>query len=236
MNKGKIYLIPNMISDSDIDTAIPRDVISVVQGIHHFIVEDVRTARRYLRKIGYLQNFDTEVEFFILNKHTDLMEIIGFLAPALASKDMGLISESGVPCVADPGNLIVELAHQYDIQVVPLVGPSSIILSLMASGFNGQNFAFVGYLPIDDKEKSRKLKDLENKILHEDQTQIFIETPYRNQKLFQFITKVCSEKTMLCVACNINASDEFIKSKSIENWKKSKLDINKKNTIFLLYK
>jgi 16S rRNA (cytidine1402-2'-O)-methyltransferase len=233
---GNIYLIPNVIAGDDIDSSIPQGVLTVLRKLRHFIVEDLRTARRYLRKAGYTSDFDSDTTFFVLNKHTAPEDISGFLAPALAGNDMGIISESGVPCVADPGNAVVEIAQQKNIRVIPLVGPSSILLALMASGFNGQNFAFNGYLPIKDNEKAKKLKELENKIIKENQTQIFIEAPYRNQKLLEFIVKTCNPQLKLCIARNITAGDEYIKTKTLAQWKHKLPQVNKINTIFLLYK
>jgi len=236
MEKGNIYLIPNVIGEGKVEDVIPPHVISVLKEIRHFVVENVRTARRFLRKAGFTANFDTEVEFFELNKHTHDTEIPNFLLPALSGNPMGILSESGVPCVADPGNVVVEMAQDMGLKVIPFVGPSSIILSLMASGFNGQNFAFIGYLPIKDNERNKKIKEIEQRILRENQTQIFIEAPYRNKKLFDALLKVCRPDLRLCVARNITEKTEFIKTKSISDWKKSSPDINKRNTIFLLYK
>lgn len=236
MEKGNIYLIPNTIGESNVDDVITNSVLASLRELRHFIVEDIRTARRFLRKAGFTANFDTEVEFFALNKHTHETEIPNFLLPAISGHSMGVLSESGVPCVADPGNVVVEMAQDMGLRVVPFVGPSSIILSLMASGFNGQNFAFIGYLPIKDNERNKKIKEIEQRIMHENQTQIFIEAPYRNKKLFEALLKVCRPDMRLCVARNITEKSEFIKTKSISDWKKSSPDINKRNTIFLLYK
>ncbi len=235
-NTATLYLVPNVISDGKVEDFIPGGVLETIRKLRFFIVEDVRTARRYLRKAGFTADFDSEVKFFILNKHTDTSEIPSFLEPAMHGKDMGIISESGAPCVADPGNAVVEIAHEANIKVVPLTGPSSILLSLMASGFNGQNFAFTGYLPIKEHDKIKRLKELENKIIQDNQTQIFIEAPYRNQKLMESILKNCKANLKLCIARDIGGSKELIQTKSLAGWKKSKPDINKVNTIFLLYK
>jgi 16S rRNA (cytidine1402-2'-O)-methyltransferase len=234
--KGTLYLIPNVISDDTADWVIPMEVKLLIQNLRHFIAEDLRTARRYLRKIGYTADYDTETNFYLLNKHTPPGEIPDFILPLLNGHNVGILSESGVPCVADPGNIVVAAAQELDIHVKPLVGPSSILLSLMASGFNGQNFAFVGYLPIQEKEKKVKIKALENRILKEDQTQIFIETPYRNQKLFESLLSTCRADLKLCIARDISGPHEKILTRTIAEWRAQKFDINKVNAIFLLYK
>jgi 16S rRNA (cytidine1402-2'-O)-methyltransferase len=236
MKAGKLILIPNVISPNTQKQAIPQGVIAQIMPLRCFVTENLRTARRYLRSIGYSANFDTEVQFFELNKHTDLKEIPEFIQPLLQGTDVGVLSESGVPCVADPGALVVEQVQKLGLQVVPLVGPSSILLALMASGFNGQNFAFNGYLPIQDKDRRNKLRDLEQRILREDQTQIFIEAPYRNTKLFEAILHNCRNDMKLCVAIDVNGAKEKIVTRSIGEWKADKPMVNKVNTIFLLYK
>lgn len=234
---GKLYLIPTLLGDDEsmINWVIPQKVKEVVNLITYYIVENERTARRYLLKIGYKTPID-DTRFFVLNKHTRDEEVASFLKPAMEGKSIGLLSEAGVPCVADPGNVIVQLAHSKNIKIEPLTGPSSIILALMASGFNGQNFSFLGYLPIDKGERMRKLKQLETISVKENQTQIFIETPYRNQKMFDDIIHSCQPSTFLCIACNITLQDAYIKSMSINDWKKSKPDLNKRPTVFLIYK
>jgi len=233
---GTLYLLPTTISDSDWQETIPQYVRDKSVSLMNFVVEDVRTARRYLRRIGGKQNFD-ECRFFILNKHTRPEEIPAFIAPLLEGYDMGLLSESGVPCVADPGNEVVKIARGKGIRVVPMTGPSSILMSLMASGFNGQNFAFVGYLPIDKSARGRYLKTLEERIFREDQTQIFIEAPYRNQKLLDDLIQRLSPEIRICVAREISGKNELIEVHSVSEWRKRKKpDIQKQNTIFLLYK
>jgi 16S rRNA (cytidine1402-2'-O)-methyltransferase len=235
MNTGILYLLPNTISDGDWQNVIPSGVQKTAEPIHHFIVENIRTARRYLRKIGYQKDFE-EVVFYELNKHTLDTDIPNFISPLKQGNDMAIISESGLPCIADPGNLIVELAHLQNIDIIPLVGPSSLFMALMASGFNGQSFAFIGYLPINQSEKLQALKQIEHKIFNDHQTQMFIEAPYRNQKLFEFIIQHAQSHTKLCIAKDISGPNEWIKTKSIVDWKKSKVDIQKQNTIFLMYK
>lgn len=235
MTQAKLYLLPNTISEGEWKNVIPEGVKEKSLSIRHFIVENVRTARRFLRKIGYSTDF-SEVEFYELNKHTLQEDIPNFIQACKEGNDMAIISESGLPCIADPGNLVVEIAHQQGITIVPLVGPSSLMMALMASGFNGQNFAFVGYLPIENGQKLKALKNLENKIFADNQTQIFIEAPYRNQKLLEFIIQNAQSATKLCIARDISGNNELIVSKSILDWKKYKINIQKENTVFLLYK
>lgn len=235
-NYGKLYLLPTTISEGNWENTIPNSVRDKTIELQHFIVEDIRTVRRYLRRIGSTQDFD-EVNFSILNKHTKAMDIPSFILPCLDGKDMGLLSESGVPCVADPGNIVVQIAREKGIQIVPMVGPSSILMSLMASGFNGQNFAFIGYLPIDKFARAKYLKVLESRISKEDQTQIFIEAPYRNQKLMEELIQRLSPNIKLCIARELSGEQELIEVQTIQEWKKRKLpSIQKQNTIFLLYK
>lgn len=235
IKRGKIYLIPSSLGDTDLNNVIPENNINIISNLDEFVVEDIRTARRFLRKAGYTNDFD-DVVFHILNEHTEETEIAEFIKPNLQGKNTGLLSEAGLPCVADPGAYLVKLAHQNNIQVVPLTGPSSLFLALMASGFNGQNFAFRGYLPIEKKAREKKLKELESKVYKDDQTQMFIETPYRNEQLFEAILKVCSNNTMLCIACDISLDSEYISTKSINEWKNKNPEINKKPVVFLLYK
>lgn len=232
--KGKLYLIPTTLGDSALDNVIPPLVIETINNVTHYIVENERTVRRYLLKLGYETSID-ETTFYVLNKHTLPEEIEHFLSPLDKGQSVGLVSEAGIPCVADPGNIIVTIAHRKNIEVVPLTGPSSILLALMASGMNGQNFAFTGYLPINKNERIRKIKHLEYLSSKENQTQIFMETPYRNQKLAEDILSVCNGETRLCIACNITLKDEFIKTKTIKEWKKKLPDLNKKPTVFLLH-
>lgn len=220
--------------ESDVNSVIPFNVIKIALSLDEFIVEQEKTARHFLKSIGYEKSFDSII-LHPLNKHTSPEDILLYLDNAVKGKNIGLLSEAGCPCIADPGNIIVEMAHEKQIQVIPLVGPSSIYLSLMASGFNGQNFSFNGYLPIDKKERTKKIKELENTVYNKWQTQIFIETPYRNNQLMQDILKTCRGDTKLCVACCISTSNELILTKPINLWQKKIPDLNKKNCIFLLY-
>jgi 16S rRNA (cytidine1402-2'-O)-methyltransferase len=230
---GKIYLIPNTLGDCSIDSVIPAEVKKLIPKLSYFVVENERTVRRYLKKVDKSIEID-DLQFFMLNKHTDKRSVERFLAPVLEGHNLGIISEAGAPGIADPGSEIVELAHKKNIQVVPLVGPSSIMLALMASGFNGQNFIFHGYLPIKSNQKMNKLKELEKKAFNERQTQIFMETPYRNNKLIQEIIKTCHPGTNLCIAANITTPGENIRTKTIAEWKKEIPDLHKIPCIFLL--
>lgn len=232
---GFLYLVPVTLGDTPVSKVIPDGNKEIIAGIKFFIVENIRTARRFLKKTEPSVNID-ELTFFELNKHTDLTQIDSYLKPIFEGHSVGLMSEAGVPAIADPGADVVAIAQRSKIRVVPLVGPSSILLSLMASGFNGQSFAFHGYLPIDSGERIRKIKQMENRIFNEDQTQIFIETPYRNEKLVNDILKNCSSSVKLCIAVNITCEDEYIKTLSVKEWGKRLPDMHKKTCIFLIYK
>ena len=235
MTKGKLYLIPTTLGNETEEQTLPPTILNSIKNIDIFIVENIRTSRRFIKRMYKEKDIDNTL-FYSYGKHDkiDLQE--EFLPHIYNGKDVGIISEAGLPCVADPGNKIVDFAHKFQVDVVPLVGPSSIFLALMASGFNGQNFAFNGYLPIDKSERSRKIKDLEILSRKSNQTQIFMETPYRNLQLFESILKVCSKSTKLCVASNITLDSENIKTKTIEEWKSSNPpNIHKSPTIFLIY-
>lgn len=232
--KGKLYLIPSTIGDTEINDVIPEKVQNIINNINYYIVENERTARRQLIKMGIKTAID-DLTFFVLNKHTDRTQINEYLYPC-SEEDIGLLSEAGVPAVADPGAEIVALAHQQNIQVVPLVGPSSILLALMASGLNGQSFAFHGYIPVKGPERIKKIKQLESNSASYNQTQIFIEAPYRNNQLLADLIKVCHGSTQVCVACNISTEKEYIRTMSAEKWKKNKVDLHKKPTLFLILK
>lgn len=233
--KGKLYLIPASLGKVNFNSIFPHRNIEIMVSLKEFIVEDIRTARRFLRMAGYNGNFD-ELNFHILDKNTDERDVPEYLNACDKGFDMGILSEAGLPCIADPGSIIVKLAHYKKIKVIPLSGPSSIFLALMASGFNGQNFAFRGYLPIEKKIREKAIKQIENEVYQNDQTQIFIETPYRNMQLLDALLKTCLPASMLCIACNISLKTEFISSRNIAEWKKSVPEINKKPTVFLLYK
>ncbi len=231
-----LYLIPVTLGDSPIERVLPSDNLKVIWQIKHFIVEDIRSARRFLKKAAKEINID-ELTFFTLNQHTSPDEIATFLNPMQQNFDVGIISEAGCPAIADPGADVVRIAQERNYKVVPLVGPSSILLALMASGFNGQSFAFHGYLPIQPQERIKALKKLENRIYSENQTQLFIETPYRNMKMFEDIVNHCDSRTKLCIAADLTLDTEYVKTNTISVWKKqSKPEIDKKPSIFLLFR
>lgn len=233
--QGFLYLIPITLGDTVLEKVLPIHNKEIIQSIKIFIVENIRTARRFLKKTDSNINID-EITFFELNKHTDLNQISTYLEPVLKGENIGLMSEAGCPAIADPGSEIVAIAQEKKIRVVPLVGPSSILLSLIASGFNGQSFAFNGYLPINGNERIKKLKQIEHKIISEDQTQIFIETPYRNHKLVEDIIKSCSSSLKLCIAMNLTCDDEYVQTRKIKEWNKNMPSLDKKTCIFLIYK
>jgi 16S rRNA (cytidine1402-2'-O)-methyltransferase len=230
---AKLYLVPNVLSEGEWQNVLPAQIFDILTKTRHFIVEDIRTARRFLKKVNREINID-ECRFFLLNKRTGMAEIPSFLEPLKQGFDVAVISEAGCPGVADPGADVVKIAHQKNYKVVPLVGPSSILLALMASGLNGQNFAFRGYLPVKTNERIKEIQMLEKRILSEKQTQIFIETPYRNNQLISDLLKACSPSTLLCIAANITGPDEFIAAKRIQDWKGQTPDLHKQPTIFLL--
>ena len=230
---ARLFLIPNIISSESIVEQLPADIKKVIENINIYIVEDIRNARRFIRSIDKEKNID-QIVFFELNKHTEKNEIPSFLKPVFEGKDIGLISEAGVPCVADPGSVIVDLAHQKDIEVVPLVGPSSILLALMASGMNGQQFCFHGYLPVQKNERIQAIKQLENNAARLTQTQIFIETPYRNNQLLADIISTCKDTTKVCIASEILSINSMIKTLPVNKWKKNLPDLHKKTVVFII--
>lgn len=232
---GTLYLFPVTIGNTSLEQVIPDINQKLIKDIRFFIVENIRTARRFLKKNDPGINID-ELTFYELNKHTEPGQIAGFLKPLEEGHDMGVMSEAGVPAVADPGADVVSVAQRKGIHVVPLVGPSSILMSLMASGFNGQSFAFHGYLPIDSSERQKRIRQLEGRIYSEDQTQLFIETPYRNHKLLDDLIQICKPSTKLCIASDITGEDELIRTLPVKDWAKKKPDLNKKPTVFLIYK
>ena len=230
-----LYLLPVTLGDTPVDKVLPAYNREVIRGIKHFIVEDVRSARRFLKKVDAEINID-ELTFYPLNKHTSAEEVSGYLKPLEEGAPMGVISEAGCPAVADPGADVVAIAQRKNLRVVPLVGPSSILLSVMGSGFNGQSFAFHGYLPIEPGERTKRLKELESRIYTESQTQLFIETPYRNNKMAEEILRTCRPQTKLCIAANLTCDGEYIRTKSVKEWKGKLPNLNKIPCIFLLYK
>ena len=229
-----LYLIPVLLGDTSVERVLPAYNQEVVHGIRHFIVEDVRSARRFLKKVD--KDFDIDgSQFYLLNKHTSPEEISGYLKPLEEGHSMGVISEAGCPAVADPGADVVALAQRKHLKVIPLVGPSSIILSVMGSGFNGQSFAFNGYLPIEAADRAKRLKLLEQRAYTEQQTQIFIETPYRNNRLVEDILATCRPQTRLCIASNITCEEEYIVTRTLKEWRGNVPDLSKQPCIFLIY-
>ncbi|PIP55397.1 MAG: SAM-dependent methyltransferase [Bacteroidetes bacterium CG23_combo_of_CG06-09_8_20_14_all_32_9] len=231
--KGKLFLIPTPLGENFTIQNINSDVIKTLQGIRFLIAEELKTARRFLKKLDPSCPID-DITFFVLNEHTTPQEFEQYLKVAENGNNVGLLTEAGCPAIADPGSQVVNIAHKNEIKVVPLVGPSSITLALMASGLNGQKFAFWGYLPVKQNERKIKIKQIEKRSKLENQTQIFIETPYRNISLFNDIIAVCEPETQLCIASNITQYDEFILTMKIKKWKLKIPDIHKKPTVFLL--
>ena len=233
-NFGTLYLIPVTLGDDNISQVLPPDVVKIAQNLENFVVESEKSARHFLSTIKTAKPV-RELTLNLLNEHTLDKDVSALLTPLLAGKDVGLMSDAGCPGIADPGAKLVELAHQKGIRVVPLVGPSSIILSLMASGLNGQQFAFLGYLPVDKQARNLKLKEIEKRAQTHNETQIFIETPYRNQHMLEAILSTCNANTRLCIASQVSLPDEMIVTKTINGWKQDALpDLHKKLTVFLL--
>jgi 16S rRNA (cytidine1402-2'-O)-methyltransferase len=232
---ANLYLIPVTLGESELDHVIPANQKEVILSISCFIVENIRTARRFLKKTDRAIDID-QLHFYELNEHTDITQIHTFLEPIGQGLHIGVMSEAGCPGVADPGADVVRIAHEKGICVIPLVGPSSILLAMMASGMNGQNFAFNGYLPIKKDEKARHIQFLEKRIYSENQSQLFIEAPYRNVQLLDDLLDNCQSRTRLCIACDITLETEFIKTFTVDEWRKHKPDIHKRPAIFVLGK
>lgn len=238
MNKkiklGTLYLVPTPLGDGDFAWVIPESVKACVARLNYFVVEHPKTARKFLKQMECEVPLQ-EIKMQVLDEHTLPQEILSLLEPLLVGNDVGLLSEAGCPAVADPGAGLVRAAHQKGIKVVPFVGPSSILLALMASGLNGQQFAFNGYLPVKNEARISRILALEKLSMTQNQTQIFIETPYRNQKLLELLTQTCKDSTNICVACDITLPSELIMTKTVKAWKHALPDINKRPAIFLLY-
>ena len=237
---GKLYLIPITLSNPGETTVVPEDVLPhtikrTIDFVDYYIVENEKTARKFIKSI-HPEKKQPDLKISVLNKHTEIVEHNDFIQPILRGENIGLISESGCPGIADPGADIVKLAHEKGIQVVPLVGPSSILLALMASGMNGQSFAFNGYLPIDKNDKKQALKSFERLSQEKNQSQLFIETPYRNNKLMEDLLQILQANTYLCVACDITLPTEYIKTKTVNQWKKEKADLHNRPCIFIIHK
>jgi 16S rRNA (cytidine1402-2'-O)-methyltransferase len=228
-----LYLIPVTLGDSPVRNVIPDLPLDIILQLEHFVVEDLRSARRYLRKAGLKTDFNA-IQFYLLNEHSGNEELDDMLAVLLDGHSMGILSEAGVPAVADPGANLVKMAHRNGIQVCPLVGPSSILLAIMASGMNGQAFHFHGYLPVKNPQRQKSIRQLERNALESGETQIFMETPYRNMNLMQDILNSCRENTLLCVAADISLNTEFIKTKAIREWRLEVPDLHKRPAIFVL--
>ena len=237
---GKLYLIPITLSNPgetsvDPEDVLPQTIKRVIDFIDDYIVENEKTARKFIKSI-LPDKKQPDLKINTLNKHTEISAHHEFIQPLLNGKNIGLMSESGCPGIADPGAVIVKLAHEKGIQVIPLVGPSSILLALMASGMNGQSFAFNGYLPIDKNDKKQALKTFERLSFEKNQSQLFIETPYRNNKLMEDLLQLLQPNTLLCVACDITLPTEYIKTKTINEWKKEKADLHNRPCIFIIHK
>ena len=235
MDKAVLYLIPVLLGDTSVERVIPEFNKRIVSELKFFIVENIRSARRFMKKCDPGIDIDS-LTFYELNKHTNKKDNEGYLAPMKSGNSMGVISEAGCPAIADPGAEVVAIAQKKGYKVVPLVGPSSLLMAVMASGFNGQSFAFHGYLPIDSSKRVSKIKYLEMQSYKDDQTQLFIETPYRNQKLAEDIIENCKPHTQLCIAMNISCDDEWIVTKSVKSWKGNLPDMQKTPTVFLIYR
>ena len=233
--QAALYLIPVTLGDTEHRRVLPEYNREVILSIKHFVVENVRTARRFLKKVEPSIVID-DLTFYELNKRTSPEAVAGYLAPLAKGESVGVISEAGCPAVADPGADVVAIAQRKNYKVVPLVGPSSILMSVMGSGFNGQSFAFHGYLPIEPGERIKRIKTLEQRIYAENQTQLLIETPYRNNKLADELIRTCRSSTKLCIASNITCEDEYIHTRPVKEWAGKVPDLSKKPTIFLIYK
>lgn len=231
---NKLYLIPSTLGDSQVDDVLPCGIEKIINSIDYYIVENERSARRFLLKAGLLKPVEL-ITFFVLDKHNPARDTEKFLA-TLSLADMGVISEAGMPCIADPGAEIVKTAHMKGIQVIPLAGPSSIFMTLMASGLNGQNFAFVGYLPVKHHERTARIRQLEKRSLEEHQSQLFMEAPYRNNQLLNDILETCHPATQLCIGADVSLVTEMIQTRTIGEWKKKRPDLHKHPAIFIIQK
>jgi len=232
--KGKLYLIPLPLAEDCLAWTIPAEVAPLAKSLKHYIVESEKVSRRYLKKLDRSINID-ELKFLLLNEHTPENESRSFLQAALDGQDVGLMSDAGCPAVADPGALVVALAHKLGIQVVPLTGPNSILLTLMGSGFNGQCFAFQGYLPVDKVKRKQRLLALEAESRQKRMTMLFIETPYRNNQMLETLLQSCHPDTRLCIGTDLTAETELLKSMPVRLWQKEVPDLHKRPTVFALY-
>ncbi|MGY3795456.1 SAM-dependent methyltransferase [uncultured Aquimarina sp.] len=233
--KGKLYLIPTRLGDDVPLEVLPISIKKVLEQVNHYIVENEKPARRFIKKVSPSKS-QRSLIIHSVNKYTDATEIPNYLAPCLNGESIGLLSDAGCPGIADPGAEVVRLAHEKGIQVTPLVGPSSIFLAMMSSGMNGQNFCFNGYLPIDKADRKSTIKSLEKNSLEKNQAQIFIETPYRNDKMLADLTTILNPNTRLCIASDITLTTEYIRTKTVEEWRKEQIELHKKPTIFIIQK
>ncbi|MEP2280872.1 SAM-dependent methyltransferase [Maribacter sp.] len=230
---GNVYLIPTTLGDMPPLEVLPISIKQTIEKLDYYVVENEKTARRFIKKISPRKS-QPSLKLFVLNKFTEAAEIPSFLNPCIEGFDVGILSEAGCPGIADPGAAVVKIAHDKNIQVIPLVGPSSILLALMASGMNGQNFAFNGYLPIDSSDRKKYIKNLERRSKEENQSQVFIETPYRNNKMLEELIKTLAPSTRICVAADITLPTEYIKTKTAINWKRENVDLHKRPAIFII--
>ena len=235
MTKGTLFLIPVPLSDDSAHKSFTAFIGDTINSLNTYIVENEKTARKFLKEAG-IKTPQSDLVIHDYGKHKRNESMVPYFKELMTGKDVGLMSEAGCPGVADPGAEVVLEAHKRGIKVVPLVGPSAILLALMASGFNGQSFTFHGYLPIDKVERGKKIKELEQLAQKNKQTQLFIETPFRNNHLYEDILKNCAAQTLLCVACNLTSEEEFVKTMSIGQWRQERIDLHKKPAIFLLYR
>jgi len=232
---GKLYLIPVTLGESNPFDVLPETVKRTIEFIDYYIVENEKTARRFIKSV-LPEKVQASLHLSTLNKHTEIVEHNQMIQPCMEGKNVGLMSEAGCPGVADPGAAIVKIAHEKGIQVVPLVGPSSILLAMMGSGMNGQSFAFNGYLPIDKGEKKAALKNFEQLSFSKNQSQLFIETPYRNNKLLEDVLQTLQPNTLLCIACDLTLPTEYIKTLRVADWKKTTIDLHNRPAIFIIHK
>ncbi|MDR1652058.1 MAG: SAM-dependent methyltransferase [Prevotellaceae bacterium] len=230
----KLFLIPSPLSEIDFRNVFPEYNLQVISELQVFVVENIRTARRFIKKVFPAAEID-KLRFFELNEHTQPTDLEDIAAMMKTGADTGFMSEAGCPAIADPGKELIAMAQIFDYEVIPLVGPSSVLLALIASGLNGQNFAFAGYLPVKEQERLNAIKKLENRTFTENQTQIFIETPYRNIQLIKDLMQILNPNTRLCIAADLTAQTQFVRTKKVSDWKKSKLpDLNKRPSVFLI--
>lgn len=233
MNAVNLYLIPTLLGNDDFDRSIPRWNLEIINSLDVYIVENEKSARKFIKTV-LPEKKQSELELYVLDKNTTDQELAELSKLFSGNKNIGILSEAGLPAVADPGARLVRLAHKKNVQVIPLVGPSSILLALMASGMNGQQFKFHGYLPIDKLERKKAIQKLESESKIQNTTQIFMETPYRNNQLLEDLVKFCTPSTLICVACNLTMENEFVSTKTVKEWEQKKTDFHKKPAIFLL--